>query len=369
MRAILALEDGSVFIGTHFGTPGTTTGEACFNTSMTGYQEVLTDPSYTGQIVTMTYPLIGNYGINLEDYESAKACVAGFVVTELAKVHSNWRASESLDSWLQKQGILGIEGIDTRKLAKHLRSAGSMKACLTTELTAEEAIEAAKNSKDMAGNNVVEQLAAVGMTPEEVEALIVDRDALPPIEHHVVAYNFGIKYNILRQLREAGFKVTLVPTNATAEEVLALNPDGIFLSNGPGDPATLEAIHNQVKKLIGQKPIFGICLGHQIIAHALGAKTYKLKFGHRGANHPVQDLKTKKISITSQNHGFAVDANTLPDDVEVTLLNLNDNTVEGISHKTLPVFSVQYHPEAAPGPRDANYLFLDFKKMIEQNKA
>ena len=285
MRAILALEDGSVFIGSHFGATGTEVGEACFNTSMTGYQEVLTDPSYSGQIVTMTYPLIGNYGVNPEDGESGKAQVSGFVVAELAKVHSNWRATESLGPWLEKQGVIGIEGVDTRKIAKHLRSAGAMRACLTTELTPEEAVEAARNAPSMEGCNIVDKIGSHPMTPEEVDALVTGK-TLPPAEYDIVAFDFGIKYNILRQLRENGFRVTVVPAHTTAEEVLAMNPDGVFLSNGPGDPATLTDIHREVAALIGKVPMFGICLGHQIISHALGAKTFKLKFGHRGANHP-----------------------------------------------------------------------------------
>lgn len=242
-----------------------------------------------------------------------------------------------------------------------------MRACLTTELTPEEAVEAARNAPSMEGCNIVDKIGSHPMTPEEVDVLVTGK-TLPPAEYDIVAFDFGIKYNILRQLRENGFRVTVVPAHTTAEEVLAMNPDGVFLSNGPGDPATLTDIHREVAALIGKVPMFGICLGHQIISHALGAKTFKLKFGHRGANHPVKDLKTGKISITSQNHGFAVDPDTVPDDVEITLINLNDNTVEGIAHRTLPVFSVQYHPEAAPGPRDPQYLFRDFRKMIAASK-
>ena len=257
--------------------------------------------------------------------------------------------------------------MDTRKIAKHLRSAGAMRACLTTELTPEEAVEAARKAPSMEGCNIVDKIGSHPMTPEEVDALVTE-GVLPPTEYDIVAFDFGIKYNILRQLRENGFRVTVVPAHTTAEEVLGMKPDGVFLSNGPGDPATLTDIHREVAALIGKVPMFGICLGHQIISHALGAKTFKLKFGHRGANHPVKDLRTGKISITSQNHGFAVDPDTVPDDVEITLMNLNDNTVEGIAHKTLPVFSVQYHPEAAPGPRDPQYLFRDFKQMIAASK-
>ena len=380
MKAILALEDGRIFLGESFGATGTVTGEACFNTSMTGYQEVLTDPSYRGQIVSMTYPHIGNYGINEEDCESSAAHVRGFVVGELCSEPSNWRSQKTLQSYLEEQGVLGIEGVDTRALTKHLRSAGAMRACLTTELSAEQAVEAARTAAQMEGSDFVQEVT----TPEpylwegESRAWVQinpstgqesNYEELPPVHSRLVAYDFGIKRNILRGLRQVGFEVTVVPARTSAEDVLALKPDGVFLSNGPGDPASLGDIHTQVSALLGKLPIFGICLGHQILAHAYGAKTYKLKFGHRGGNQPVQDLRTSKVYMTAQNHGFAVDAQSLPDCVEVTHVNLNDNTVEGMAHKEYPAFSVQYHPEAAPGPTEASYFFAEFAKMIQSTRA
>jgi carbamoyl-phosphate synthase small subunit len=379
MKAILALEDGRTFEGESFGATGTTTGEICFNTSMTGYQEVVTDPSYRGQIVAMTYPQIGNYGITVEDDESSSPHIRGFVIGELCHVPSNWRATKNLASYFAEHNILGIEDIDTRALTKHLRSRGAMRACLTTELDAEAAIAAAKNAPAMEGSDFVREVS----TPSNYEWAQESRDwiipnasagepgpyrDLPPARHRIVAYDFGIKFNILRRLRQAGFEVDVVSSRTTAEEVLAKNPDGIFLSNGPGDPAALDYIHDELRKLIGKKPIFGICLGNQLLAHAFGGTTFKLKFGHRGGNQPVKDLRTGKVTITSQNHGFAVDPASLPDNVEVTHINLNDGTVEGIRHKEHPVFSVQYHPEAAPGPNDATYFFEEFAQLIDETK-
>ena len=379
MKAILALEDGRTFEGEAFGHTGTTTGEACFNTSMTGYQEIITDPSYRGQIVTMTYPLIGNYGVNPEDSESSQPHVRGFVIGELSPVSSNWRSRQSLPEYFAQHEIIGIEGIDTRALTKHLRSAGAMRACISTELSAEEAVAAAQQSAPMEGSDFVKEVS----TPEtyvwegESRQWTIPNPStgqegtyieLPETKYNIVAYDFGIKWDILRHLRQAGFHVTVVNSRRPAEEVLAMNPDGVFISNGPGDPAALDYIHSEVKKLLGQKPIFGICLGHQILTHAFGGTTYKLKFGHRGGNQPVKDLRNGKISITAQNHGFATDAETLPDNVEVTHINLNDNTVEGFKHKELPAFSVQYHPEAAPGPNDATYFFSEFAELIEQSR-
>ncbi|MEP4076778.1 glutamine-hydrolyzing carbamoyl-phosphate synthase small subunit [Haloferula sp.] len=379
MKAILALEDGRLFEGRAFGSSGTTTGEICFNTSMTGYQEVITDPSYRGQIVTMTYPQIGNYGVNPEDAESSSPHIRGFVIGELSPVASNYRSRQTLADYFTEHGIVGIEHIDTRALTKHLRSLGAMRACLTTELSAEEAIEAAKASAPMEGSDFVKEVSTK-------ESYIWDQDSrrftlpnvvtsqpdnwlpLPPVKHRIVAYDFGIKYNILRRLRQAGFEVEVVPSTTSAADVLAKDPDGIFLSNGPGDPAALDYIHKEVKQLIGKKPIFGICLGNQILGHVFGGSTYKLKFGHRGGNQPVKDLRSGKISITSQNHGFAVDGSKLPEDIEVTHINLNDDTVEGIRHKKHPIFSVQYHPEAAPGPNDATYFFDEFAALIESTK-
>ena len=379
MKAILALEDGRVFEGNAFGATGTTTGEICFNTSMTGYQEVVTDPSYRGQIVAMTYPQIGNYGITVEDNESSQPHVRGFVIGELCNVPSNWRSTENLSSYFSRHGILGIEDIDTRALTKHLRSLGAMRACLTTELDATAAVEAAKNSPSMEGSDFVKEVSTPTNYQWEQESrnwIIPNASTgepgpyqeLPPARHRIVAYDFGIKFNILRRLRQAGFEVEVVNSRTSAEEVLAKNPDGICLSNGPGDPAALDYVHDKLKKLIGQKPIFGICLGNQLLAHAFGGKTFKLKFGHRGGNQPVKDLRTGKVTITSQNHGFAVDPDSLPDNVEVTHVNLNDGTVEGMRHKDFPVFSVQYHPEAAPGPNDATYFFDEFAALIDQTK-
>lgn len=380
MKAILALEDGTIFEGKSFGATGTHTGEVCFNTSMSGYQEALTDPSYRGQILTMTYPLIGNYGICEEDNESERPQVRGFVIGELARVYSGWRATESLESWMSRYGIPGIEGVDTRKLTKLLRSSGSMRSCLTTELSAEEAVQKAQASAPMAGSDFVTEVSTPKTYAWEGESRpwklpnpsagdLTYYESLPPVQYNIIAYDFGIKRNILRCLRQAGFGVTVINAHTKAGDVLAAKPDGLFLSNGPGDPAALTDIHCELRKMLGKLPIFGICLGHQLLAHAFGAKTFKLKFGHRGGNQPVQDLRTGKVAITSQNHGFAVDDATLPSDVEVTHRNLNDGTVEGIRHKNLPVFSVQYHPEAAPGPKDAAYFFGEFIDLIRDFRA
>ncbi|QQL44377.1 glutamine-hydrolyzing carbamoyl-phosphate synthase small subunit [Sulfuriroseicoccus oceanibius] len=393
--AILALEDGTFFEGEAYGALDTVhVGEICFNTSMTGYQEVLTDPSYRGQIVSMTYTQIGNYGCNPADFESNEPHVRGFVIEELCKQPSNFRSVESLDAFLKRHDIPGIQGVDTRALTKKLRTAGAMRAVIATKaMTAEEAVELAKNSPGMEGMDYVKEVTTPDIykwDPENKEsrewtipnpsldderAAKLEEDdnqvfqSLAPVRHHIVAYDFGIKRNILRRLRQAGFAVTVVPATTKAEDVLALNPDGVFLSNGPGDPAALDYVHTEVAKLIDEKPIFAICLGHQIISHAVGGKTFKLKFGHRGGNQPVKDLRTGKISITSQNHGFAVDGDSLPDNVEVTHVNLNDETVEGLRLKDKPVFSVQYHPEAAPGPNDASYFFDEFAALIDSTKG
>jgi len=382
MDAILALADGRIFKGSSFGSKGTSTGEICFNTSMTGYQEIITDPSYRGQIVTMTYPEIGNYGVNEEDVESSQPHVRGLVIEELSPVVSNFRASESLDSYFAKHNIIGIEEIDTRSLTKHLREVGAMQACITTELDEAAAVEAAKNAPSMAGSDFVKEVSVEGINDLTDDCLELRRwdipntsagrdynyHELPEAKYKLVAFDFGIKYNILRSLRQVGFDITLVNSRTTAAEVLAMKPDGIFLSNGPGDPAALDYLYGEVKQLIGEIPVFGICLGCQILAHALGGQTYKLKFGHRGGNQPVKDLRTGKVSITSQNHGFAVDADSLPENVEVTHVNLSDETVEGIAHKEHPVFAVQYHPEAAPGPNDAAYFFEEFANLVEKYK-
>lgn len=384
-KALLALEDGRVFEGTAFGAEATHTGEICFNTSMTGYQEVLTDPSYRGQIVTMTYTQIGNYGVNPLDTESDQPHVRGFVIEELCAVPSNWRSTQSLHDYLKEWNIPGIQGIDTRALTKHLRTRGAMRAVITSSvLNADEAVKLAASSAPMEGSDFVKEVStkkAYTWDPEETESRLWDIPSpsqnreggptgafhpLPPAKHRIVAYDFGIKRNILRSLRQAGFRVEVVPATTSAKDVLAMNPDGVFLSNGPGDPAALEYIHTEVKQLIGVKPIFAICLGHQILGHAYGGRTFKLKFGHRGGNQPVKDLRDGRVAITSQNHGFAIDPSSLPGNVEVTHINLNDGTVEGMRHRDAPVLSVQYHPEAAPGPNDAKYFFTEFARMIDK---
>lgn len=380
MKAQLVLEDGRVFQGDGFGATGTRVGEVCFNTAMTGYQEVLTDPSYYGQIVAMTYPLIGNYGVNEADGESAHPQVKGFVIEELSEWPSNWRSQTSLPEYLATHGIVGLQGIDTRALTRHLRERGAMKSCLTTEdLPVEEARRRALEGEGVVGMDYVRVVTtpeAYDWDPEDhesrrwevarsAEAADPAGAALPPVRHHIVAYDYGLKRNILRRLRQHGFKVRVVPAGTTASDVLALDPDGIFLSPGPGDPSALDYVHRSVRELLGKKPIFGICLGHQMLSHAFGGRTYKLKFGHHGGNQPVQDLATGRVDITAQNHGFAVDPDSLPPEVEVTHINLNDHTVEGLRHRTLPVFSVQYHPEAAPGPHDALHFFEQFGKLID----
>ena len=361
-RAILALADGTVFEGDQFGATGETIGEVVFNTSMTGYQEILTDPSYKGQIVTMTYPLIGNYGCNEADVESIGPQVEGFVVREYSAYYSNWRSKWSLDTYLAEHGIIGIQGIDTRALTRRLRVHGVMNGCLSTEdLNPEHLVAKAKAWHGLVGWDLVQRV-----TCPNPYAWQHQEDSNTHSKYRVVALDFGIKYNIMRQLTEHGCEVQVVPAKTTAEEILAAEPDGVFLSNGPGDPMPVDYAIETIQGLMGKKPLFGICLGHQLLGLALGGKTFKLKFGHRGANQPVKHLETDRVEITSQNHGFCVDIDSLPNSVDVTHVNLNDDTLEGIQHREYPVFSVQYHPEASPGPHDASYLFSRFIEMMEE---
>lgn len=359
-KAILVLEDGRTFTGLAFGAEGETFGEMVFNTSMSGYQEILTDPSYAGQIVCMTYPLIGNYGVNEEDVESRRPWVEGFVVREASRIHSNWRSTQSLDDYLKEHDIVGIEHIDTRALVRHIRDKGAMRAGISTiESDPKALLTRVLESPDMKNREL-----ATAVTIEEA----FDHPAVDEPRFHVVAYDFGVKTNSLREFAKYGCKITVVPAGTPADEVLALKPDGIFLSNGPGDPASMTSVVDEIKKLTASNvPMFGICLGHQILGQAFGGETFKMKFGHRGGNQPIKDLTTGKIEITSHNHGFAVDPDSLPADVEVTHINLNDNTVAGLRHKTLPVFSVQYHPESAPGPHDSEYLFERFIELMKNN--
>ena len=384
LSAILALEDGTVFEGWAFGAKATACGEVCFNTSMTGYQEILTDPSYKAQIVAMTYPLIGNYGVNRQDVESWRPHVSGFAIRELSPVVSNWRADGSLEDYLREHQIPGIQGIDTRALTKKLRVLGAMKGLLSTEgMTRSEAIAGARAWSGLIGVDYVREVThpnrfawdeqdqqsadfELAHGPETAEPRAA-RHPLPPADIPIVAYDFGIKYNILRRLRQHGFRVQVVPASTPAEEVLKSRPAGIFLSNGPGDPAALPYAVQAVRSLLSSGvPIFGICLGHQVLGLAVGGRTFKLKFGHRGANQPVKDLETGKIEITAQNHGFSVDPLSLPPEVVVDRLNLNDQTVEGMRHRHKPMFCVQYHPEASPGPHDSTMLFDQFRKLIEK---
>jgi carbamoyl-phosphate synthase small subunit len=372
--ATLALEDGTVFEGASFGAPQDSLGEVVFNTAITGYQEIFTDPSYSGQIVVLTNPQIGNYGANEFDQEAPRPYLEGLVVREFSSIASNWRSQESAGKFLAESGIPVAAGIDTRALVRHLRTRGVMRGVLSVgRADPKSLVERARQAPSMAGLDLATRVSTpssygwdkpvVGCSPSEPIS--------PQVEPwcHVVAYDFGIKRNILRRLVHVGARVTVVPALTPAEEVLALNPDGVFLSNGPGDPEPLEFQAQQVRKLIGKKPIFGICLGQQVLGLALGGKTYKLKFGHRGANHPVLNRVTQKVEITSHNHGFAVDPDSLnQNEVELTHINLNDQTLEGFRHRTEPVFCVQYHPEAAPGPHDSLYLFDDFMKMIKGSR-
>jgi carbamoyl-phosphate synthase small subunit len=387
MNAILALADGTTFHGVGFGAEGEALGEVVFNTSMTGYQEILTDPSYEGQLVAMTYPEIGNVGINPEDVESRRPFMRGFIVKDYTARPSNWRATHALHEYMLAHGIVGIQGIDTRSLVRHLRDHGAQEGIISTlSGDREELVARAKASPGLIGKDLVRKVSCSepydwheGMwqlaggykqrDPAKSAATRRGKGSFTAPAFFVVAYDYGIKYNILRNLAQAGCRVRVVPAAMPAEEVLASNPDGIFLSNGPGDPDAVPYAKENVQKLLGKKPIFGICLGHQIMGLALGGKTYKLKFGHHGGNQPVMDLTTRKVEITAQNHGFAVDADSLKGGVDVTHINLNDNTVEGLAHRDLPIFSVQYHPESSPGPHDADYLFQRFIKLMRDHRS
>jgi carbamoyl-phosphate synthase small subunit len=373
-KSILALEDGTVFEGTSFGAPTVTSGEVVFNTSITGYQEIFTDPSYSGQIVVLTNPQIGNYGANPDDCESGKPYIEGLVVRDFSPVASNWRSEEEANNFLGRHGLPVASGMDTRTLVRRLRMRGVMRGVLSGQGgDPAQLVEQARAIPSMAGQDLATRVSTSekyewkqGVDPVSSSDIIGDAQ---PARFHVVAYDFGIKRNILRRLVHIGARVTVVPASTKADEVLALKPDGVFLSNGPGDPEPLQAQAAEVRKLIGKAPVFGICLGHQILGLALGGKTFKLKFGHRGANHPVLNRRTNKVEITSQNHGFAVDPDSLKDSVaELTHINLNDHTLEGLRHKSEPVFCVQYHPEAAPGPHDSHYLFDDFATMMDEFK-
>lgn len=415
--AKLALEDGTIFTGTAFGATGEVDGEVCFNTSMTGYQEILTDPSYCGQIVCMTYPEIGNYGVNSDDLESPKPHLAGFIVRQWSRRASNFRSEEGLDGYLKHHGIPGIAGIDTRALVRRLRTAGAMKGILShTDLDDCSLVAKAKASPGLVGRDLVREVVpnqprvwdqklhelarvndniehrvpcpqpgvgtdsngsfelgsngnmAIGSSGHGTQPLTTDH-RLPTTCLHVVALDYGMKWNIARHLAEMGCKVTVLPGTATADEILSYHPSGVFLSNGPGDPEPLDYAINAIRGVLGKVPVFGICLGHQLLSLACGAKTFKMKFGHRGANQPVQDLNTGRVEITSQNHGFAVAEDSLPGDLEITHRNLNDNTIEGLRHKTLPAFCVQYHPEASAGPHDSAYLFRQFRELMLHGSA
>lgn len=368
----LALADGTVFTGSHFGAIGESFGEVVFNTSMTGYQEIITDPSYAGQIVTMTYPQIGNYGVNEDDQESQGTALRGFVCRELCPVPSNFRSTETLHDYLARHGVIGLEGIDTRALVKRIRVHGAMTGVISTEDSDDASLIAkAQSSPELVGKDYVRDV--MGKANSDWHQKLHTLATLNPVEKndtstghtpHIVAIDYGMKWNIPRHLHDMNCRVTVIPGDSTAQAVLGLNPDGVFLSNGPGDPRPLTYAVETIQEIIQRKPVFGICLGQQLLGLAMGGKIFKLKFGHRGANQPVLNRQTGRVEITSQNHGFAIDADSLPDDVEVTHINLNDNTVSGIRHKTLPTFGVQYHPEASAGPHDSRYLFDEFKQLM-----
>jgi carbamoyl-phosphate synthase small subunit len=374
MEAILALEDGRVFRGRGDGAPGERFGEVVFNTSLSGYQEILTDPSYAGQIVILTYPHIGNYGTNPLDCESARPYAEGLVVRELSQLASNWRSVEETSAYLASYGVPVICDIDTRALVRHLRNHGAMRGVISTvDQDDANLVAKAKASPSMVGLDLASRVTTAfryEWSEPSRNIYQAGADTYPPVRFHVVAYDYGIKHNILRRLVDVGCRVTVVPAQMPARDVLELKPDGVFLSNGPGDPEPVEYAAEAVRELLGRVPIFGICLGHQIIGLALGGKTYKLKFGHHGGNHPVLNLETQKVEITAQNHGFAVDPDSLKaSEVVLTHINLNDQTLEGLRHKSLPLFSVQYHPEASPGPHDSGYLFGRFVKMMEEFRS
>jgi len=368
MKAILALADGTIYKGVSFGAAGERCGEVVFNTSLTGYQEVITDPSYKGQIVAMTYPLIGNYGVNEEDVESRKPFLEGFVVKEYSKIASNWRSTMSLGDYLKKHGIMGIEGIDTRKLTLHIRQAGAMKAVLSTQDLDEKSL--VRKALDSAGLEGIDLVKEVTISEKYVwKGISAGKHPGSKNPLRVAVLDCGIKYSSLGELLKRGCEVTVYPATTSAQEILKGKPHGMLLSNGPGDPAAVTYVIETVRQLLGKLPMFGICLGQQMLGLALGGKTYKLKFGHHGGNQPVQDLKTGKVAISVQNHGFCVDIDSLnKKDIEITHVNLNDKTLEGIRHKKLPVFSVQFHPEAGPGPHDATYLFDNFVDLMKKNK-
>ncbi len=368
MKARLILSDGTLFEGLSLGAIGTSIGEVVFNTAMMGYQEILTDPSYHFQLVTMTYPQIGNYGVNPKDFESRRIYAAGFIVREYSPVVSHWQATRSLDEYLKFHGVVGISDIDTRQLTRHLRDHGAQMGMITTS---EEAVDALlgrlKAGKQLVGRDIAREVTTDSNYDWPMEDV---GQPDQPLDFRVAVYDFGVKFSILRALYEHGCELQIFPAHTPADDVLAWKPDGIFLSNGPGDPEPVDYAVDAVGRLLGKKPIFGICLGHQILGLALGAKTSKLKFGHHGANHPVKYLPTGAVEITSQNHGFIVDAESLPQgEIEVTHINLNDGTLEGFRHKSLPAYSVQYHPESAPGPRDSRYLFENFIKEMKQFNA